>query len=180
MPLSKALFLDRDGIVNVDHGYVYQPDQFDFVTGIFELCQRFQAAEYAIVIVTNQSGIGRGLYSEAEFDHLTEWMKSEFDKHAVLISGVYYCPHHPTKAQADFLRDCQCRKPKPGMLFQAARELALDLEKSVMIGDRLSDMVAAEKAGIPRRILIESQYTLDIIKPDGVDTFSSLNEINPD
>ena len=96
--MSKVLFLDRDGVVNIDHGYVYKPEEFEFVPGVFEACKAFTDAGYKIVVVTNQSGIGRGYYSEQDFYNLTEWMKGEFLRHGVTILDVYFCPHHPSKA----------------------------------------------------------------------------------
>jgi len=144
----KAVFLDRDGIINVDHGYVYRPQDMEFVPGIFELCTYFRQLGYQLVVVTNQSGIGRGYYSEADFHQLTDWMKQEFAHRNVPLDGVYFCPHHPESAEGDYLKDCDCRKPQPGMLLQAASDLKLDLSQCLMVGDKLSDMQAAQAAGV--------------------------------
>ena len=149
--MNKALFLDRDGVINLDHGYVSTPDEFDFVEGIFELCRAYHQAGYLLVVVTNQSGIGRGYYDEAQFERLSEWMKMQFADQRAPLSGIYYCPHHPVSAKGPYLQDCNCRKPAPGMFFQAARELDIDLGQSVMLGDKASDMQAAERAGIGTR-----------------------------
>ncbi|MFC0120256.1 D-glycero-beta-D-manno-heptose 1,7-bisphosphate 7-phosphatase [Pseudoalteromonas xiamenensis] len=154
--MQKAIFLDRDGVVNVDHAYVHKADDFQFIEGVFEACKLFQANGYALVIVTNQSGIGRGYYSEAQFHELTNWMCEEFQRHGVEITGVYFCPHHPKNAQGEYLRECDCRKPYPGMLLQAANEHVLDLASSVMVGDKSSDMEAAHAAGVPNRVLVRS------------------------
>ena len=110
---TKALFLDRDGVVNVDHGYVSKPEQFEFIDGVFEATKWFQQQGFEIVIVTNQSGIGRGYYDEKTFNELTRWMKGEFAKHEVQIADVQFCPHHPTNAQPEYLKACDCRKPEP-------------------------------------------------------------------
>ena len=153
---AKALFLDRDGVVNVDHGYVSQPQDFEFIPGVFSACQRFQQAGYKIVIVTNQSGIGRGYYSETDFNQLTKWMIQEFKSHHVDISAVYFCPHHPTNAAPEYLQECDCRKPKPGMLLQAISQLGIDPNSSIMIGDKSSDMLAATSAGVGCKYLVKS------------------------
>ncbi len=165
MSVNKALFLDRDGVINVDHGYVSQKEQFEFINGIFELCNHAKAMNYMIIIVTNQSGIGRGYYSQADFDVLTAWMSAEFAKQGISITQVYNCPHHPEKAEGDYKIDCQCRKPQPGMILQAAAEHHIDVTQSVLIGDKMSDMKAAEAAGIPKRVLLNSLYN------EGIDDF---------
>jgi len=146
--MNKAVFLDRDGVINIDHGYTYKPSEFEFYPGVFETCRMMQQSGYKLVVVTNQSGIGRGYYSELDFQHLSQWMVQQFAEHDVNISGVYFCPHHPEKAQAQYLRHCDCRKPEPGMLLKAAQELDLDLSASIMIGDKESDVVAGKKAGV--------------------------------
>ncbi|WP_206483965.1 D-glycero-beta-D-manno-heptose 1,7-bisphosphate 7-phosphatase [Thalassotalea sp. G2M2-11] len=156
--MNKALFLDRDGIINVDHGYVYQKENFEFVAGIFELCRQAMAKGYLLIIITNQSGIGRGKYTIQEFDALTRWMKEEFKKQQCLITDVYYCPHHPTKGKGEYLKACQCRKPEPGLLLKASDEHKIDLKQSIFIGDKTSDMQAAQAAGIHNRILLASKY----------------------
>jgi D-glycero-D-manno-heptose 1,7-bisphosphate phosphatase len=154
--MHKAVFLDRDGVINVDHAYVHKPEDFEFIDGVFEACQAFQAKGFKIIVVTNQSGIGRGYYDEAQFQTLTSWMCEQFKQRNVHIAGVYFCPHHPEKANAPYLKECDCRKPFPGMLLQAAAEHNLDLANSVMVGDKGSDMEAAIAAGIPTRLLVRS------------------------
>lgn len=172
---KKALFLDRDGVVNVDHGYVSNPKDFEFIHGVFDACKQFQIAGYQIVIITNQSGIGRGYYTEQEFEELSAWMIEQFKLNGVDITAVYHCPHHPTKANPPYLLQCDCRKPNPGMLFQAMHELRLDPESSIMIGDKPSDIQAAKNAGIKQRFLVNSGQSLtteDSALADG--TFDDL------
>ncbi|GHE79405.1 D-glycero-beta-D-manno-heptose 1,7-bisphosphate 7-phosphatase [Thalassotalea profundi] len=156
--MTKALFLDRDGIINIDHGYVYKSENFEFVDGIFKLCQYAMSKGYIIVVITNQSGIGRGKYTTEQFEQLTLWMIKQFNKNNVSIKDVYYCPHHPTKGIGDYLQDCSCRKPKPGMINLAATDHDIELANSIFIGDKVSDMQAAEAAGIHNRVLVASQY----------------------
>jgi len=150
MPEAPALFLDRDGVVNVDYDYVHTIEAFDFIAGIFDLCRRCQAKGYKIVIVTNQSGIARGRYSDEQFAHLSEWMVDRFKEEGVDIHGVFYCPHHP-----DISGECSCRKPAPGMLLDAAEQLDLDLSRSMLVGDKERDIEAAINAGVPTQILYD-------------------------
>ena len=157
--MNKALFLDRDGIINIDHGYVYKQSEFEFMPGIFEICQHAMQKGHMIIVITNQSGIGRGKYNESAFNQLTTWMIAEFAKQQVIITDVYFCPHHPTAGIGHFLTECDCRKPAPGMLFKAAKQHQIDLSQSVFIGDKMSDMQAAYSAGIKQRILCHSDHT---------------------
>lgn len=158
MKMNKALFLDRDGIINIDHGYVYRQEDFEFVEGIFELCKTAQRLGYIIIVITNQSGIGRGRYTEEDFHQLTHWMKQQFTHRGVHITDVYFCPHHPTKAKGDYLTSCECRKPNPGMVLLAAKEHKIDVKQSIFVGDKISDMQAAEAAGVHNRVLVASHY----------------------
>lgn len=158
--LRKAAFLDRDGVINIDHGYTFQSEHFDFIDGVFAACQHLQQLGYLLVVVTNQSGIARGYYSEQDFAVLTSWMKQQFAAHGVKIDGVYYCPHHLEKGQVPYNIDCDCRKPKPGMLLQAMREFGIDPALSLMVGDKAADMQAAAAAGVGRKILVQSGQEL--------------------
>lgn len=153
-PGVRAAFLDRDGVINIDHGYVSRREDFTFVPGVIEGGRLLHELGYALVVVTNQSGIGRGLYSKGDFDALTEWMKAEFAGAGAPLAGVYFCPHHPTDAFGAYRRTCDCRKPAPGMFLAAARELGIRLSASAMFGDKVSDLEAARSAGVPLRILL--------------------------
>ena len=144
----RALFLDRDGVVNINHGYVHAPGQTTWVDGIFELCRGAHAAGYLPVIVTNQAGIARGYYSEAQFLAYTGWIHAQFAEQGAPLLATYYCPHHPTEGLGPLLRDCECRKPAPGMLLGAADDLGIDLGASVLVGDTDSDIQAATTAGL--------------------------------
>ncbi len=157
--MNKALFLDRDGIINIDHGYVYKVEQFEFVDGIFEVCQHAQALGYQIIVITNQSGIGRGMYNEDDFTKLTQWMNKQFLQQQVLITDVFFCPHHPSKGTNGYKIQCKCRKPAPGMILEAANKHNIDLSSSIFIGDKSSDIEAAFNAGIEKRILVHGRYT---------------------
>jgi len=147
--VRKVLFLDRDGVINVDKSYVYKVEDIEFIDGIFDLCQAYQNKDYDIIIVTNQAGIARGYYTEDDFIKLMDWMKKEFKKRGINILDVFYCPHHP-----DFTGECDCRKPKPGMILEAAKKHNIDLQNSILIGDKMSDIEAGKNAGIGLNILI--------------------------
>ena len=144
---QKALFLDRDGIINVDHGYVYQIEKFEFIKGIFDLVKLFTDAGYLIFVVTNQSGIGRGYYSEEDFTTLTDWTIEAFKERDIKIEKVYYCPHSPEEK-------CHCRKPEIGMIEQALEDHPIDLANSWLIGDKQSDIDLAMNASIGSSIYI--------------------------
>ena len=143
---AKALFLDRDGVINVDKSYVYKVQDFEFCAGIFELCEFFLQKGFKIFVITNQSGIERGFYSEKDFEKLSEFMLGEFAKKGISISKVYHCPH---------LQGCECRKPKPGMILKAQAEFDIDLANSILIGDNFTDMQAGQNAGIKRLCLVK-------------------------
>ena len=148
--MQKALFLDRDGVINVEKDYLYKIEDFEFIDGVFELCHYFLDQGYLIIVVTNQSGIARKYYTENEFDRLTTWMIQEFDKHNIEITKVYFCPHHP-----DISGECSCRKPKPGMLLEAAKEFSLDLKHSIIVGDKERDIEAGLNAGLSKTYLFD-------------------------
>ncbi|MFC3120107.1 D-glycero-beta-D-manno-heptose 1,7-bisphosphate 7-phosphatase [Agaribacter flavus] len=152
---NKALFLDRDGVINVNHGYVYQQQNFDWVDGIFTLIKRANRANYKVIVVTNQSGIGRGFYSELQFLALSDWMRHKVANKGGVIDDVFYCPHHPTESLGEYKLNCDCRKPKPGMLFAASQKHDIDLSMSIMIGDKLSDIKAAEAANLATAYLFK-------------------------
>lgn len=153
---QKAVFLDRDGVINDDHGYTHKTDDFDFIEGVFPACRRFMTLGYKLVVVTNQSGIARGYYTEADFEYLTDFMLNEFKQQGITLDGVYYCPHHAQEGYGDYKTECDCRKPKPGMLYSAAHELNIDLSESIMIGDKITDMIAGKAAGVKKCILISN------------------------
>ncbi len=154
MSATRALFLDRDGVLNEEVGYLYRPEDVRWVKGAFSLCRTAMELGYKLIVVTNQSGIARGMYSEADFHSLMEWMGAELEREQVRIDGVYFCPYHPEHGVGEYRRDHEDRKPGPGMLLRAAREHGLDLAQSVMVGDRCSDVAAANAAGVRKTFLL--------------------------
>jgi D-glycero-D-manno-heptose 1,7-bisphosphate phosphatase len=172
-----ALFLDRDGVINIDHGYVHRRENFEFVPGIFDLVRSANAAELVVVVVTNQSGIARGFYSEAVFRDLTDWMLSRFRDVGARVDAVYHCPHHPEGVVSALRVVCACRKPRPGMFLQAVDDLGIDQQRSTVIGDKLSDLQAGESAGVRRLVLLRhdrADESVDGIPLERVETIRSL------
>ncbi|MGK7873297.1 MAG: D-glycero-alpha-D-manno-heptose-1,7-bisphosphate 7-phosphatase [Xenococcaceae cyanobacterium] len=150
---NRALFIDRDGVINLDYGYVSRPEQIEFVNGIFELCRHAHALGYLIFVVTNQSGIGRGYYTEAAFHRLMDWMGAVFRDQGCPIAQVYFCPYHPTAGVGQYRRESSWRKPKPGMILAAAEDFDLDMSCSVLVGDRPRDIEAGQAAGVGCNLL---------------------------
>lgn len=148
----KALFLDRDGIINVEKNYVWRIEDFEFLPGIFELCTTARQQGFLLVVITNQAGIGRCYYTEADFKHLTDWMLEQFRERDIEIDRVYHCPYHPTAGIGEYRQESFHRKPNPGMILQARDDLGLDLSRSVLVGDKDSDIEAGVAAGVKSNI----------------------------
>lgn len=148
-----ALFLDRDGVVNVDRAYVYRAEDVEFIDGIFDLCRHAKQLGYLIFIITNQAGIGRGYYTEQDFANLTDWMSSVFISENAALDKVYFCPTHPKHAIGKYRTESYFRKPAPGMILLAAQEFNVNLQNSVLLGDKLSDLEAGIAAGVGNNIL---------------------------
>jgi D-glycero-D-manno-heptose 1,7-bisphosphate phosphatase len=151
----RGLILDRDGVINHETGYLHRIEDCRFMDGIFDLTRAFADHGFRLAIATNQSGIGRGLYSEADFQTLMAWMLARFRAHGVSIDAVYHCPDHPTEGLGPYRRDNPWRKPAPGMFLQAIADLELDPEASWAIGDEVRDIEAAARAGIGHRVRLD-------------------------
>lgn len=154
----RAVFIDRDGVINEEHGYVHLVEDFVLLPGVIEGLRTLQAAGFLLVVVTNQAGIARGLYSPAQYAELTRHMRVVLGQAGVTIDAVYHCPHHPTKGVGEYRCECSCRKPQPGMLLQAASDLGLNLRTSVLIGDKLSDIEAGRAAHLKSCVLVMSGH----------------------
>jgi len=164
-PRRPAAFLDRDGVLNIDHGYAYRPEQIEWVEGAAEAVRLLNEAGYYVLVVTNQSGVARGFYDEAAVQSLHAHMQDILSRHGARIDAFYYCPHHPDGSIKSFAVQCRCRKPGPGMLEQAAREWPIDIGASFLIGDRDHDLAAAAAFDI-RGIKFDAQTAslVDVVR----------------
>ena len=164
-PRRPAAFLDRDGVLNIDHGYAHRPDQIEWIEGAAEAVRILNGAEYYVLVVTNQSGVARGLYDEASVRSLHTHMQNVLSAQGARIDAFYYCPHHPEGTIKSLAVQCRCRKPGPGMLEQAAREWPIDIGASFLIGDRDNDIAAAAAFNI-RGIRFDSRTTslVDVVR----------------
>ena len=167
----KTIFLDRDGVINKEINYLHKIEDFEFINGVFEACQYLKSQNYKIIITTNQSGISRGYYTEIDFQKVTNWMLGQFNINNIEILDVIHCPHQPSDL-------CDCRKPKPGMLLTAKTKHNIDMEKSWMIGDKESDIKAANNAGIMNTILVKSGHNVDEFNSNAKFILNSIKNIH--
>ena len=152
--MRPAIFFDRDGVINRDFGYVGSWKRFEFLPGVIASLARLKELGFATVVVTNQSGIARGLYTVADYQDVTDKMQRELSFAQAQFDGIYFCPHHPEALVPEFRCNCTCRKPKPEMFLWARRELDLDLPNSILVGDHASDIAAGKSAGVGTLVLV--------------------------
>jgi D-glycero-D-manno-heptose 1,7-bisphosphate phosphatase len=176
--LKKSLFLDRDGVINIDRNYASKPSEIEFVEGIFDLGRYAIRKDYFIFVITNQSGIGREYYTEREFFLLTKWMKQVFEKEKCPITKVFYCPYHPVYGIGKYKRDSEFRKPNPGMILKAKRRYNLDLQNSVLIGDKKIDIETGLKAGVKVNLLFSLDKNEKLTR-NGVYLIKTLSDAFP-
>jgi D-glycero-D-manno-heptose 1,7-bisphosphate phosphatase len=180
MAARPALFLDRDGVINVDYAYVHKKEDFHFVDGIFDLCREAKRLGYRIFVITNQAGIGRGYYTEQDFHALNEWMQARLQEEGADADAVYFSPYHPEHGLGAYKKESDCRKPAPGMLRQAARDFEIDFERSVLVGDKYSDVQAGLAAGVACNLLFVQHDDEPSANRTGVSAvLSSLREAIP-
>ncbi len=165
----KAIFLDRDGVINKEKNYLYKKEDFEFIDGVFDACKYFQKLGYQLIIITNQSGIARGYYQEEDFQKLTQWMLRKFTNQGLRILDVFFCPHGPGST-------CSCRKPQPGMLLEAREKYNIDMKNSWMIGDKEADVGAANAAGIENTILVKTGHDIDEANSDAKFILKSMQD----
>ncbi len=157
--MNKALFIDRDGVINREKDYVHKIEDFEFIEGIFDALREFTSRGFLIVVITNQAGIARGLYSEKDFEDLTLWMNKEFEANGVKITDVFFDPTHPVHGIGFYKRASKYRKPNPGMIFSAAEKYEVDLKKSILVGDKPSDAEAGIRAGVGSVFLVSTGHS---------------------
>jgi len=175
MAKRKAVFLDRDGTINVEVKYLSKVEDFQFIPGVPWALKCLKEAGFLLVVVTNQSGIGRGFYDEAALDGIHAHMHADLAKFGAAIDACYFCPHHPEHATGDYRRECGCRKPLPGMLQQAAQDLDIDLAASFMVGDKIADMEAGLAAGCSSLLVLTGHGSTELAGlPAGVRSYPDL------
>jgi len=168
---TKTIFLDRDGVINKEVSYLNKIEDFEFISGVFDSFRYLQKLGYSLIIVTNQSGIGRGLYQLQDYQILTKWMINEFKKNNIEIKDIFYCPHSPES-------QCNCRKPNPGMLTDAKIKHNIDMKNSWMIGDKETDIKAAHDAGIRNTVIVRSGHKINEATSNAMFFLDSINKIN--
>ena len=175
MGKRRAVFLDRDGTINVEVNFLSKVEEFQFIPGVPRALKGLKDAGFLLVVVTNQSGIGRGYYDEAALESIHSHMHADLAKFGAAIDACYFCPHHPEHALGDYRRECGCRKPLPGMLQQAARDLDIDLAASFMVGDKLADVEAGITAGCTALLVLTGHGQAEMaLLPAGVNAYPDL------
>jgi len=172
----RAVFVDRDGTLNVEKDYLFRIEDFEFIPGVPEAIRRLRQAGFLVIVVTNQSGVARGYFSLAEVDALHQHIQDELKKAGTCVDGFYVCPHHPSEGAGEFRRQCDCRKGEPGMLLQAATENDIDLSSSFMIGDKVADVEAGKRAGCTSFLVLTGYGNVEKGKASaqGVPCFADL------
>jgi len=167
----KTIFLDRDGVINKEINYLHKIEDFEFIDGVFEACQYLKSLDYKIIVITNQSGISRGYFTEKDFQIITNWMLAEFKKKDIKILDVFHCPHLPDS-------NCNCRKPMPGMLLKAKHKHNIDMQSSWLIGDTEVDIIAANSSGITNTILVKSGHKTNEVDSNAKYILESIHRSN--
>jgi len=175
--MKKCVFLDRDGNINIEKDYLHKIEDFEFIKGAKESIKIFNDLGYLVVVVTNQSGVARGYYDESSVEKLHNHLQREVEAIGGHIDGFYYCPHHPEKGIGKYKVDCDCRKPEPGMFLQAKKDLDIDFSKSIMVGDKISDVKAGKNLGM-RSILVKTGHGVEEVEKVDFDCeiFEDLEE----
>lgn len=168
--MKKAVFLDRDGVINIEKNYLYKVEDFEFIDGLFPSLRYLQKLGYKLFIITNQSGVGRGYYSLEDFQKLTNWMLKKFEDEKIYISQVELCPHTPNE-------DCTCRKPKTGMIDNILKNHSIDLDKSWLIGDKSSDILCAKNAKIKNSIQVKTGHNFNSKESEADFVLNSIKDV---
>ncbi|HVK99909.1 MAG TPA: HAD family hydrolase [Dongiaceae bacterium] len=174
----KIAFLDRDGVINRNVGYLYQISEFVFESGAVEGLRRLVALGYSIVIITNQSGMARGYYTQLDYERLTHWMQGELTQLGIPVLDILYCPHHPSGVVAEYAIECDCRKPKPGMIEQTLERFAVARNECILVGDNLTDIEAGRAAGISQLFWVVPDGDVRLAEQLGCKRMDNLNEVS--
>ena len=166
MKKNAAVFLDRDGVINEEVGYLDHLDKLKVIPCAFEAIKLINDSGMKTVVISNQSGVARGMITEEFVKETNNYLQINLQKRGAYINNFYYCPHHPTEGEEPYRQICDCRKPAPGMFLTAARDLNINLKLSYMIGDRFLDIEAAKKAGV-KGVLVKTGYGSELLQDDG-------------
>lgn len=161
----KAAFIDRDGVINEERNYVHRIEDFVLLPGVAQGLALLRDAGFRLIVVTNQAGIARGYYDQGAMDRLHDHLREQLALQGVALDAIYFCPHHPSGSVKELAFECDCRKPAPGMLLQAAKDFDIDMSASVLIGDKLSDVQAGKRAGVGRVVIVESGHKVEDAAP---------------
>ena len=173
---KKAVFLDRDGTINREIGHLYSSSELEFIPGVIDAIKEIRNQGYLVVVITNQAGVARGLYREEDVVLLHKVMNQRLMKEGAFIDAFYYCPHHPEAVVEKYRLQCNCRKPKPGMILKAFEDLGVNPEESILIGDKESDILAGENAGITHNFIVRSGYRIDEKNTKAEEIFDDLKD----
>lgn len=172
----KVAFLDRDGVINKEVNYLYKVEDFEYTLGCINGLKGLQNLGFKLIVITNQAGIARGYYTEAEYQKLTAWFTNDLKDLGVDILDVFYCPHHPSGVVEEYSIECICRKPRSGLFERAIQKYGIDIENSLMIGDKPSDLEAAKNIGIAELIMVETGHIIPDHVRDVYKVFANLYE----
>ena len=161
----KAAFIDRDGVINEERNYVHRIEDFVLLPGVAQGLALLRDAGFRLIVVTNQAGLARGYYDQGVMDRLHDHLREQLALQGVALDAIYFCPHHPSGSVKELAFECDCRKPAPGMLLQAAKDFDIDMSASVLIGDKLSDVQAGKRAGVGRVVIVESGHKVEDAAP---------------
>ncbi len=174
----KVAFLDRDGVINKEVNYLHRIKDFEYTSNCKEALLNLIYKGFKIVIVTNQAGIAKGIFKEADYLNLTRWLRQDLNNSGIEISNIFYCPHHIEGILTDYAYDCECRKPKTGLLEKANQQFIIDLNKSILVGDKLSDIEAGQNFGLTNLFLVRSGHEINYQVPKGVVILDNLYSVS--
>lgn len=173
----KAVFLDRDGTLNIEKNYLYRKEDFEFIDGAIESIKIFHDCGYKVIVITNQAGIAKGYFKEEDVIFLHQHISEKLKANNTYVDGYYYCPHHKDGTITEYTIDCECRKPKAGMLYQAAKDHDLDLSKSFIIGDNETDILSGKYAHLKSCFLVRSGHPIDEKNTQADYVFNSIIDV---